>query len=547
MIKTCKNCTTKFEIREKDAEFYKKMSVPHPSLCPECRSIRRHSFRNERILYNRKCDLTGKSIISVYDNSVPFPVYDHEAWHGDNWDAMKYGMEFDFSCPFFEQFAELYNKVPRINFMNQASENSDYCNYAYRNKNCYLIFGSHYNEDCQYGNYIWKCTSCLDNLEVIQSELIYEGIYSDGCYSCKYIEYCFNCSNCDFCYDLIGCKNCLFSSNLRNKNYYIFNKPYSKEDYENYAKKINTGSSKELTELIKKYHEVRQQAIKRHVFQVNCENCTGNDIQHSKNLYYVFNAKYAEDCAYATIQATHVKDSMDLTCIGYDDSELLYECVGNSGNHTALFCNSCWHNNETAYCEQCFDSSNLFGCIGLKHKKNCILNKQYSETDYKKMITKITEHMKKTKELGEFMPSKMSPFCYNETVANVHYPLTKEGALSKNYRWKEPNPKEYLPQTFEIKDDIKEIDDDILKKTLACKTCGKNYKITPAEFKFYKKQKLPIPRNCSDCRHIFRVKLRTGTKLYNINCSKCGVDIVSVYPNNRENKVYCEKCYLEAL
>ncbi|MBU0627024.1 hypothetical protein KKG31_00015 [Patescibacteria group bacterium] len=48
-------------------EFYSKVSpiiagkkylIPAPTLCPDCRQQRRISFRNERSLYKRKCDLT---------------------------------------------------------------------------------------------------------------------------------------------------------------------------------------------------------------------------------------------------------------------------------------------------------------------------------------------------------------------------------------------------------------------------------------------------------------------------------------------------------
>jgi len=67
MQKTCKKCSTHFEITSSDLEFYKKISpkfdgkvfeIPTPTLCPECRQQRRLSFRNERNLYKRDCDAT---------------------------------------------------------------------------------------------------------------------------------------------------------------------------------------------------------------------------------------------------------------------------------------------------------------------------------------------------------------------------------------------------------------------------------------------------------------------------------------------------------
>jgi hypothetical protein len=65
--KVCNHCNTKFDITDKDLEFYekispifndKKYSIPTPTLCPDCRQQRRLTFRNERKLYKRKCDAT---------------------------------------------------------------------------------------------------------------------------------------------------------------------------------------------------------------------------------------------------------------------------------------------------------------------------------------------------------------------------------------------------------------------------------------------------------------------------------------------------------
>jgi hypothetical protein len=554
MTKSCRQCAQQFEIRNEDLAFYDKFSpvfngkkclMPPPTLCPACRRQRRHAFRNERNLYNRKCSLTGKNIVSAYSDEVPFPVYDHEIWYGDGWDAMKYGQDYNPARPFFDQYKELYGVVPRINFMNQASENSDYTNYAYRNKNCYLVFGSHYNEDCLYANYAWKDVNCVDCTEVIQSELVYEGIYSDGCYRCAFIEYGFNCSDCYFCYDMIGCKNCVFSSNLRNKEYYVFNKPLTKEAYQEFFKKMELSSYSGLQKLYAQYMDVRAKAIKRDMFQKNCENCLGSDIQNSKNVYMGFNAKFIEDCAYVDTQATHVKDSMDLTCIGYDPSELLYECVGNSGNTNAKFCNSCWHNSNTSYCEQCFDSSDLFGCVGLNHKQYCILNRQYSKDEYEKLVPEIIEKMRLDGEWGEFYPSSLSPFGYNETVAQIYTPLTEKAAVAKGFKWKKKEDREYRKQTFQIPDLLKDVTESITNEILACGDCGKNFKIVPMELKFYRQMGLAVPRICPDCRNQKRISLKTPTRLWARKCAKCGAGIMTAYAPERTETVYCESCYLK--
>ncbi len=114
--KKCRQCSTPFPITDKDMEFYSKVSpsfggkkyfLPPPTLCPDCRQQRRLSFRNERKLYKRKCDATGKDIVSIYSPDKPYTVYHQDYWWSDAWDPMSYGREFDFSRGAFEQFGEL--------------------------------------------------------------------------------------------------------------------------------------------------------------------------------------------------------------------------------------------------------------------------------------------------------------------------------------------------------------------------------------------------------------------------------------------------------
>ena len=60
----CQNCKASFAIEPEDFNFYEKIKVPPPSFCPECRLVRRITWRNERSLYKRLCAKTGKEIIA---------------------------------------------------------------------------------------------------------------------------------------------------------------------------------------------------------------------------------------------------------------------------------------------------------------------------------------------------------------------------------------------------------------------------------------------------------------------------------------------------
>ena len=149
--KNCKVSGQEFPIYQSDREFYdkispvidgKKYTIPSPTLCPDERQRRRLSFRNERKLYKRNCDATGRQIISMYSENTPYKVYDQKYRRSDTWDAIEYGMNFDFSKSFNEQFSELLLKVPSFNLLNIDSTNSEYANHAYKLEDCYMCFSS---------------------------------------------------------------------------------------------------------------------------------------------------------------------------------------------------------------------------------------------------------------------------------------------------------------------------------------------------------------------------------------------------------------------
>jgi len=100
MNKTCAQCNTEFELLEEDLNFYEKMKSPAPNYCWQCRMQRRLAHRNERALYKRKDSIDGDTIVSIYPESAPFPIYKPEHWWGDDWDGTDYGIDYDASRPF---------------------------------------------------------------------------------------------------------------------------------------------------------------------------------------------------------------------------------------------------------------------------------------------------------------------------------------------------------------------------------------------------------------------------------------------------------------
>jgi len=95
------------------------------------------------------------------------------------------------------------------------------------------------------------------------------------------------------------------------------------------------------------------------------------------------------------------------------------------------FCSLGYDNSFLLYTELCNNSNHCFGCIGLRKKEHCIFNTSYSTQEYESLVGKIIGHMKNTDEWGEFFPHHLSPFGYNETVAEEYFPMTEVEVKSK--------------------------------------------------------------------------------------------------------------------
>ncbi|MFA5076342.1 MAG: zinc-ribbon domain containing protein [Patescibacteria group bacterium] len=541
----CKNCNQEFTITATDRQYYLKIGVPEPTWCPDCRLWRKMVWRNFSRLYQRKSSLSGQNIISEYSDDKELVVYSVPEWQNDNFDPLTYGRDFDFSRPFFQQWAELFHTTPLPAAFNDKTENCEYNLKVATSKNCYYSYSIHRSEDVYYSLRTNKAFRCFDSSYIFsESDCMYQSHYCHNCSFSSNLYWGKGCSDCHYCVDCSGCQSCLFCNNLRNQHYCIFNKQVSQEQFEQEKAKLINGSYEQHLknlEIFKK--EVYSKAIFT-VRKVSCENCQGDSLTNCANLKNSFNVGNVTDGAnlYEMSPWKGNHDSMDIYIGGV--GELMYECSAYSGNsYDAQFCLNGRDASFLRYCFHCFHSQYCFGCISLKGNKFCILNKQYSEDEYPKMVAKIKDHMIKTGEYGEFFPPELSPFGYNETTANDQFPMTKDEVLARGLKWKEKDLREYLPATHKLSDNIKDTPDMVMSAILACELCGKNYKIIKPELDFHRQFNYALPRHCPGCRLNDLRQYQRELRLYSRECVKCGTKVDISIPSGRPEKIYCEECY----
>lgn len=544
--KICRASGKPFIVDDKDLSFYQKIGVPPPTLCPEERQRRRLLWCNEMNLYRRKCDLCKASVLSMYDEGVSFPVYCQSCWWSDQWDPYRYGMDFDFNRPFFEQYKELIEQVPHssLQVTLPTLQNSDYINYAGNAKNCYLIFDSDYNENCLYCYTINNSQNCVDCLKCFRCQWCYECVDCLGCYELLYSQNCQNCVSSYFLRNCQDCKWCFGCINLHHKEYHLFNKPVSKEAYRAFLGNLGLDRWTVVQAQGKKAEEIFLKFPHRCMRGVQNEHCLGENIFRSKNCSFCFDTYDARDCKYLYSISFSAQDCYDMYQFGENIVQCYESAIVGYGAFRVMFSFNTWpQSRELFYCQEMRSSRDCFGCFGLRHGQYNIFNKKYSKYGYASLKDRVIEHMKKTGEWGEFFPASLSPFAYNQSMAMDHFPLEKEEALKHGYRWKDPDLREYRKQTFQIPDSINDVTEMITKETLACELTGKNFRITPQEFTFYKRLGIPIPRFAFETRHRNRLSRRNPQRLFERSCMKCGAKMQTGFSPERKEIVYCEPCY----
>ena len=571
--KQCQNCKKEFVIEPDDFTFYEKIKVPSPTWCPECRLIKRLAWRGERSLFKRKCNLCGKDKILLYSPEGPYTVYCYSCWWSDKWDPESYEKDYNFSKPFFEQFKELFLMVPRMGIIQQGTNvNSEYTNRASDNKDCYLIFAASTNQNCSYGTSIWDSKDSIDNYNIHSCELCFECVDCYGCNRLLHSRECNTCSNSAFLLNCKNCTDCFGCVNMRNKNYCIFNEQFTKEEYKSQIEKLWPKTHSEVEAMRKKMAEFSIKHIVPCLVENHSADVSGNWLEECKNVKVGFNCERVEDGKYL-FGIVDGKDVMDYTYWAAF-SELIYECssIGRQCS-SVFFSNECWDQLIRAqYCINCHSSSDLFGCVGLRKKQYCILNKQYSKEEYEKLVAQIKEQMNtmpykdslgREYRYGSTFPIDMYGFAYNETIAQELFPMSKEEALKNGYRWVDFAAKNYniTLKAENIPDSIEEVDEQILKEVIGCAhggkcnhQCTEAFKITSSDLNFYKSMGIPVPQLCPNCRHFARLAQRTPIKLWHRQCmcnqknhfhgeNKCTNEFETSYAPDRPEIVYCKQCY----
>lgn len=92
----------------------------------------------------------------------------------------------------------------------------------------------------------------------------------------------------------------------------------------------------------------------------------------------------------------------------------------------------------------------------------------------------------------------------------------------------------------------------ILRQDRLCRQCETLFTIEPEDLEFYKKispvfagkkEMIPPPTLCPDCRQQLRLAFRNERNLYHRTCDLCRESIISIYSADKTFPVYCPTCW----
>jgi hypothetical protein len=543
--RNCKTCSKEFSLAPEDIVMYERASVPATTQCVDCSLSGLAAFWLLGRFRVGKSSLSGKQLITILPETVQFPIYTHEEFVSDAWDPLAYGKDYDPNRSFFDQLAELQARVPHPHRTGIKNIDCEWTDDWWESKNCYLSRSGYQTENLSYAYRVAFSKDSVDLTYAFNVEQSYDSLFN---YRGWKLKYCFNTHDCvesTFLYDCRNCSNCFMSWNLRNKQYCILNQQYSKDDYFKKLAEFDLGSRSVVQKLKDEFaNHLKKNAVHRENLNTQVVNSRGNFMDQDKDCFNCAFLEQSENCR-QVVRGFQQKDCIEAVSAAI--SELSTRTVLDQfsyGNVCTMYTTNCRY---STYLDACEDCEYCFGSVGLRKKKYCILNKQYTKEEYEKLVEKIKADMKERGEWGQFMPKKMAYGGYNVSLAQIMFPKTEEEIKGLGFKWENTIAPSYenAIASDQLPDHIRTVSDDITRQRVVCKETKLSYNIAPHELAFYKTYNIPLPQEHFDLRTFNRFKpMALMFRPQKGICHYCKREIEHFYdPKLGFEKIACIECY----
>lgn len=295
---------------------------------------------------------------------------------------------------FLQEIQKLILSQPKLTTHSLNSENSEYGDQLYYCRNMYNCFDTLNSNDCAFVFDSRFMVNCIDCDYGAESELCYDSVDAFKCFNSAYLQDCVSTQDSYYSYACVNCSNVFGCSNLRGKQYCIFNRQLTKEQYDQLLPKYLAVPSHKVLQALE---ELKKNYPLTQTHSLNTENSPyGDFVYNCKNCYMCFDTNNSENSGYIYDSGGH-KKVYDSTFSG--ESEISYEIIDSTHLFNCSYAIWSGHSQDSTYIVTCGNVRNCLGCVNLYQKEYCILNRQFTKEEYEKISKPILEELK-AKNLG---------------------------------------------------------------------------------------------------------------------------------------------------
>lgn len=548
---TCPFSGEKRTLTQKEIDVYREHNAPPLDYAPVVRmQMLTTQWPGGQWWYNQHAE-TGKPIICPVHPATGIKVLPDKEWFAK--DFSEVNLNVDLNRSFFDQLIELRKKVPSSAGRNYKEAENSIAVVSLGDVNSYFVVLSKSKNtlfsvsalDTESSAEVYNSSGVTNSYNIVHSERIFNG---------QYIRESRDCMSSAFLFDCRNCENCFGATNKRNAKYVWFNEQLSQSEWEKRRAQVDLGSRSQITTLLNTFNELVQKAVWPENFNENCENSTGEYLTKATNCESVYYAdggardEYHTSWSLGNCERNAFASSMSNSQNNYFSCDVV-ECNKTRYSYMLMRCQN------VEYSTECYDCEDCFGCVGLRRKKFCILNKQYSEEDYGKKLDELKCAMLDRKEYGEFLPAKMSPAYFPEGGSvryyladpkklaeqlNAHtFKADAEGALGESLA----NASDVIDST-NLPDSIDELDASWVGKPVYDESYKRRFSFFAPELALYKQLRVAPPVSHHVKRVLDLTHLSNTGVFEKQDCETCQKEVTtSKNPTYPDRRIFCKACY----
>ena len=381
--RTCEMTGNTWNVDEREIEVLKRFSVPPVDVSPMARLWQTGSFFDVYQWWWNQHAETGKPVLSGVHPGSGIRVLPDKEWFEK--DFSENGIEYDLDQSFFDQFRKLQLAVPVNATRNWVEPENSIAKVSMEAKDSYFVSASSckdsfYLNDSQEADHSAECLACItitDSYQLSHCNRMHKSIACFESHDCIESAFLFDCRNCEYCFG---------ATNQRNKKYLWFNEQLSKEEWEKRRSNVDLGSHIVFRDHWKQFYGLLKAAVWPENFNIGSEACIGGDyLIKCSNNYYTSYGRDGHNNYYNFGAWSGSNSAFSCTIFGEN-------CFQSGPTHNSSNCKFSGMMIRCDACEysfNCYDSTNCFGCVGLRHKKFHIFNKPYSEEEYWKRVDEL--------------------------------------------------------------------------------------------------------------------------------------------------------------